>query len=275
MLDRTMSLNPPKSSGERIRDGILKALDHPVAQALGIIVLVLVIIDGAFFFFLLVGWQTMCRPRVDCEPRNWWYVFSVQLLTVLISYTATISMPWRCANLLHISGWACPPRENSAGHDLYGRVNHDPWFSIPRPRRLGITLLLLANSLAQFANQATKIIYYNYELQSTYPGNVWTSVFFGSSFLCVALAGVWMAYETSVLRKQNPNKFGPGPIDLAKQFYTRSIKKIRGGKDSNADVSEALEVERDIAIGSEVESEELPRRSITDVERSSMRLWGM
>jgi len=256
-----------------MRDSILKALDHPFAQAMGIVVLLLVIIDGALFFFLLVGWQSMCRPRVDCEPRNWWYNFSVQLLTALFTYMAVASMPWRCTNFLHISGLACPRRENSPGHDLYGQVNiDDPWYSIPRSRRLGITLLLLANCITQFANQATRMVYYNFELQNDFPGNLWTNVFFGSSFLCAAMAGAWLAYETSRLRKQSPNRFGPGPIDLAKQFY---MNRVRGGKDADTDEPEETEAEREHVVSAKDITREPLRRSILDVERSSMRLWAM
>ena len=60
-------LSPPRSTSERFRDWILRTLDSQLFQIIGYIVLFLVILDGALFFFFLVGWQTLCRPRTDCE----------------------------------------------------------------------------------------------------------------------------------------------------------------------------------------------------------------
>ena len=96
------TLSPSRSSGERSRDALLRLLDGTIFQYLGLMVLFLVVVDGAFFFFLLIGAQRMCRPRTDCDPRNGWYNISIQILNILFTYMATVSMPWRCTNAIHL-----------------------------------------------------------------------------------------------------------------------------------------------------------------------------
>lgn len=244
--DPLAPLDPPESCGERLRDFILRTLDHPFFQGLGIIVLILVIADGAFFFFLLMGWQTLCRPRTDCEPRNWWYNWSIQVLNVLFTYMAVVSIPWRSTNFLHITGCGCPRRNNTPGHDLYGRpVDDDIWFYVPLSRRLGITVILLLNCIFQFINQGTRIWYYSFELQDAYPGNLWTNIFFGLSFIMAGIGGAWLAYEVSLLRKKHPMKFGAGPIELARNFYKQHFgRKRRGSEDDDERIHDANDNER-------------------------------
>jgi hypothetical protein len=225
-LDYTMIV-PPRSMGEKVRDQILATLDSYPFQIMGAIVMFLVIADGAFFFFLLMGWQTLCRPRTDCDPRNWWYNFSVQLLNVLFTYMVTVSLPWRMTNLLHTTGCSCPFRTNDIGYDLYGQPTRDIWFYITLFRRKLILLCLILNVLTQYANQATRIVYYNFELQDTSPGNIWTNVFFVSSFAFAAIGGGWIAYEMSHVRKQYPTDyFPPGPIETLQTFIvTKGIDR--------------------------------------------------
>ena len=137
-------LQPPMSRCERLRDACLRILDKRFFQALGILVLFLVIVDGALFFFLLMGWHTLCdNEKTDCEPRNWWYNWSIQVLNVLFTYMAVVSMPWRCANFLHLTGTSCPPRNNAIGHNLYGLPDPELWFHIENARRLGITIVFV------------------------------------------------------------------------------------------------------------------------------------
>jgi hypothetical protein len=291
-------------------------LDRPFFQVTGIIVIVLVIVDGAFFFFLLMGWHTLCNTpsRTDCDPRNWWYNFSIQLLNVLFTYMNAVAMPWRSTQWLHISGWGCPYRKNALSHDLYGRVvDNDPWYYIPLGRRWGITTLLLLNAITQFINQGTRIVYYNFDLQNTSPGNIWTNVFFAASFLSAALAGGWMTYEVSILRKTYPqHQFGPGPKELVKAYYeenvtccgTKTIPKSSSSEDdtkemknkndhNNNDDKEPSEqkahsVDEEEAGDSRISpttrpsesfhpdpTREKKHRSIVPVQRSTMRMWAM
>lgn len=108
-------LCPHRSRGERFRDSILRRLDSPLFQYAGMIVFVGVIADGAFFFFLLMGWQTLCRPRTDCDPRNGWFNLSIQILNALFTYMALVSVPWRTANFIHSTKWSCPIRSHEPG----------------------------------------------------------------------------------------------------------------------------------------------------------------
>lgn len=271
-------LVPPKSHGEKFRDSILRILDHPFFQILGILVIILVIVDGAFFFFLLVGWQSMCRPRMDCEPRNWWYNASIQILNVLFTYMAIASMPWRSTHFLHITGWSCPYRTNAVGHDLYGVPNdNDVWFHISLKKRLGIILLLLTNCLTQFANQATRINYYSFEMQNEFPGNIWTNVFFAASFLAAGIAGAWLGYEVYVIRQANPGKFGPGPQELWYTFYDEYFARYFGERKNKVAENDIDQNEEDgeRRRNSVDPTRDPDRRSILPVDRTSMRMFAM
>mmetsp|Transcript_22214 Transcript_22214/g.36778 ORF Transcript_22214/g.36778 Transcript_22214/m.36778 type:complete len:312 (-) Transcript_22214:157-1092(-) len=221
-------LYPPMSGGEHFRDGLLRRLDSQFFQLIGIIVLFLVIVDGAFFFFLLVGAQGMCTEpsRTDCDPRNWWYNFSVQFLNGLFTWMAIVSMPWRCANWMHIACWGCPHRNNQVGRDLYGVRSEDSWFHLPLRKRGGIIIVLLLNCLAQFANQITRFIYSDFDSQNEFPGNIWTNVFFASSFIFAFIGACWLVYEETQLRKAHPpGTFTPGLLEIAEPYICCCKKK--------------------------------------------------
>lgn len=258
------ALDPPAGSSERIRDSLLRLLDRPVFQVIGMIVIFLIIADGALFFFLLMGWHALCEPVTDCEPRNWWYNFSIHVLNVLFTYTNLFSMPWRMTNFLHISGWSCPYRSNVLGCNLYGMPgSKEVWFHIPLRPRWGITVLLLLNAITQFVNQGTRFYYYQYELQDVHPGNIWTVAFFGASFVCAGIAAAWMTFEASKVRKRHPGKFGPGPIDLMKEM----IRRIRRRK-TEADA----EYETD---GVDPTRERRRRSVLHTADRATLRMWAM
>lgn len=214
-------LDPPVSRGEQWRDHALRCLDLPIMQKLGIVVLILVIADGALFFFLLMGWHRLCRPRRDCDPRNELYNLSIHILNVLLSYTAILSLPWRLANFFHLTHLSCfyPIRSSQPGRNLYGLPDPELWFHIPSAKRLGITIVLLLNCTFQFINHGTRIYFYNFDRQGHYPGNIWTSVFFAAAFACAGVGGTWMAIEAARMRKRHPGKFGPGPIGTLHELW--------------------------------------------------------
>lgn len=281
-------MDPPVSCGELLRDSVLRKLDKPFFQWLGIVVLVLVVADGAFFFFLLMGWQTLCRPRTDCNPRNWWYNWSIQMLNVLFTYMAAVSSPWRVANFLHLSGWSCPHRSNELGRNLYGLPDPQLWFHLPLSRRLGITLVLLLNCVFQFFNQGTRLYFYNFSDQDTSPGNIWTNVFFAASFICAGIGGVWMGIDAARIRKAQPEKFGNGPIDALRELCRRHFGKCADEEDvavDGADVANggadggAVEGGADIDEPSPSPSfdptREKKRRSVICEDRAAMRMWAL
>jgi endogenous inhibitor of DNA gyrase (YacG/DUF329 family) len=227
--DWLLTLTPPRSGTESCRDSLLAIFDRPVFQILGAIVMLLVIIDGALFFFLLIGAHRLCDEpsKTDCQPRNDVYNASIQVLNVLFTYMVTVSFPWRIANYLHTMGWSHPRRDNTLGCNLYGiqqlspenAPNNDIWFAIPLARRHGILILLLLNVVTQYANQVTRGIYYNFEKQNVFPGNIWTNVFFAASFIAAGIGAGWLLHEMSRVRKQYPKDFfPPGPIEAAHEL---------------------------------------------------------
>lgn len=206
--DPLKSLHPPPTCMENSRDALLRFLDHAFFQYLGIAVLLGVIVSGAIFFFFLMGWQTLCSipSKTDCQPRNDIYNVAIQVLTAFFTYMATFSMPWRCVNFLHTVGWHCPSCcGNAPGHDLYGLPTDDVWFHIPTRPRIVILVLLLWNCLFQYANQVSRILFYNYTLQDEFPGTLWTNLFFVSSMACATASGgtgswpiIWPPYALPI-----------------------------------------------------------------------------
>lgn len=289
-------LNPPLSSGEKMRDALLRLLDGTFFQYLGIAVLVGIVASGALFFFFLMGWQTLCRPRTDCQPRNDIYNIAIHFLNVFFTYTATVSMPWRCVNFLHTTGWACPYRENKPGHDLYGQVTDDVWFHVPLRQRLVIIVILLLNCLTQYANQVTRIIFYNYDLQNEFPGNLWVNIFFALSAICALVGGCLMGHHTGKIRATDPERFGLGPIELAQDMWKQWRHKTSSSEnDDNApdaeDAGATTTTPAEDAAASErahhhrrASEAALPefdptrsphRHSVIDVNRSSMRMFAL
>mmetsp|Transcript_16922 Transcript_16922/g.24826 ORF Transcript_16922/g.24826 Transcript_16922/m.24826 type:complete len:359 (-) Transcript_16922:177-1253(-) len=214
------TLDPPPSKSELFRDCILDCLETRVKRIISSVALFLVIVDGAFMFFLMAGWHNMCEPKLDCEPRNFWVNMSIQILNVLFTYLVTISLPWRMTMICRLYGDSCgrePIRPLSVGLDLYGRPTELIWFHIPISRLKIIILLLIANTLTQYANQVTRIVYYSYDLSNNAPGNIWVNVFFAASISCSVLAGIVQIHAENVLRKANPEKF---PADLVTLYST-------------------------------------------------------
>ena len=272
---RIDDLDPKMSLAEDWRDHLLRLLDGRFFQAIGLTVLLLIVADGAFFFFLLMGWHNMCTPRTDCEPRNYWYNVSVQFLTALFTYTAFISMPWRCVNALHVFGCSCPRRRNSVGSDLYGFHSSDVWFHIPLRKRCWIISFLLLNCLTQFANQYTRLVYSTFDAQNTTPGNIWTGVFFLCSMLCAAIGGAWLVYEESEVRRSSPpGTFPPGFLQVIGKFFQRCRTKKKEPLESDLGEVAFEESERPVPEVFDP-TRHLSLHDITPASRGTMRLFGM
>ena len=132
----------------------------------------------------------------------------------------TVAMPWRCTNALHAFGWAVPRRDNADGLDLYGRPSRDVWFHLPLRHRRTITVTLLLNVLTQYVNQATRIVFWSYQLQGHFPGNVWTNVFFGLSMLCAAVGAAHLLVAEERVRRDHPQLFEPGPVQQLRDWWS-------------------------------------------------------
>jgi hypothetical protein len=278
-----LQLSPPRSRRESVRDWFLRTLDRPFFQVLGLVVLFGVVADGAAFFFFLMGWQATCSEpsRTDCEPRNSIYNVTVQLLTWLFTYMAIVSMPWRCVNATHTFGWGTPPRDNAKGLDVYGRPTNEIWFHMDLINRGGIIIVLLMNCLLQFANQATRLIFYNYELQDTSPGNKWVNIFFVSSMVFAAIGAIWGIIVSERIRKKHPGRFGPGPWQTVRHYWRVCVNRCCLCREVEEEEVEELEESEQLLRKLEEEcDEENPTRNplkigLLGAQRAGLRLFGL
>lgn len=221
------SIRPAPTKMELMRDDLLTLLNGNVSRGAAIFVAFLVIVDGAFFFFLLIGVHNMCSdpsPR-NCDPRNYWYNFSIQFLNVNITYFALVSLPWKLAHAHHLS---CSKRSCEIGRDLYGQPTEEIWYQISPTKRRIIVALFIGNSFAQLTNQSMRIVYSTYDLQSAWPGNLLTSVFFFTSFSCAFMAAMGQLHEQASIRKQQPGQFPLGPAKIARIFMKQSMTGLEG-----------------------------------------------
>lgn len=270
--------NPPMTRRERFRDWVLRLCDGPEFQVMGMIVLFLVVADGALFFFFLMGWQTLCDDpsRTDCEPRNSVYNVSVQILTGLFTYMVTVSMPWRCANAIHIFGLGV--RDNSIGLDLYGRPTNEIWFHIGFWNRAGIIICLLLNCFLQYANQVTRIMYHSYELQNTHPGNKWVNIFFITSFVFAGIGAAWGAIVEQRIRRERPGRFGPGLLEVMREYRLIVLNWLCPCCKYEAEEPALTDLEAQQKELEEKEDKEDPTKNsinLFKIQRAGLRLFGL
>jgi len=220
-------LDPPPSRSEILRDKCLNFFSGKVYFWIGVAVITLVVIDGAFFFFLFIGAHNMCTPRTNCNPRNWWYNFSIQFLTVLFTYLAIITLPWRLSHAAHLYNSSRKyNRSSEVGLDLYGQPTEKIWYHIPQSRRENIIFFLILNTLTQYANQASRIIFYNFELQDVYPGKLWTLLFFVLSMVFGAVGGFLQLHAELKLRKEHPDKFPSNLFEILREYRTKHFDTL-------------------------------------------------
>jgi hypothetical protein len=164
---------------------------------------------------------------------------------------------------------------------------------LPLKHRRGVVALLLLSAIAQLFNQAARLVFRTYEMQSTFPGTVWVNVFFAVSFVCAFVGGVWMAAASEHVRRREPDKFGPGPIQVflasrAGQVLCRVGRwvccccgcdvevrvaklEVEAQERENREAAEHhIELPRDPTT-SEIRSHRFPRRG----SRTELRMFGM
>ena len=106
---------------ETARDKLLEFLATPLLSYWTLIYVwhaCAVVLTGAVFFFMLVGWHGLCDPPTGCEPRNTIYNVTVQLLTALFTFAVLLTWTWRAANVHQL---LCSKRGCEPGFDFYGR----------------------------------------------------------------------------------------------------------------------------------------------------------
>ena len=99
-----------------------------------------------------------------------------------------------------------------------------------------------------------------------------------------------MGYEIWLLRKAHPGKFGPSPMEMAQELYDKTMGKERvetaNENESDESGKKGNEPEDAEAVGSGENADHVAghfpdptreprRRSVVNVERSSMRMWAM
>ena len=232
---------PPADAthSEKFRDNLFAFLDGPCMFKVNIANIIIIIVNGAFFFCLLVGMQTMCTPLLNCQPRNWWLNWSIQLLNVNFTFGALVALPWRLANSWHLWGLACPGRANDDGLDLYGRETEEIWFHIPRNHRRGINAIFLGNAVSQFVNHAMRCVYHTYATSNEMPGQVLVNVFFILAFVLAGWGAVYLARREAALRKDQPGRWAD-PLGDAIKAGRAWCRERCGGGDADAAEKEPL-----------------------------------
>jgi hypothetical protein len=226
-FDATQKHPTDATCSERFRDNLFGFLDGPCMFKVNIANILIIIVNGAFFFFLMVGWQDMCSPRkgqgAACQPRNWWLNWSIQLLNVNFTFGALVAFPWRIANSWHLWGVACPGRANDDGFDLYGHETEEIWFHIPRSHRRWINAIFMSNAISQFINQATRIVYHTFKTSNEMPGVVLTNLWFIGAFVFAGWGAVYLGSRRRPSERSTPGA-GPTPWGTPSKWCGRSSR---------------------------------------------------
>lgn len=267
-----VALDPPLSVGERRRDQLLTFLDsNRWILYINATVYILIVAMIVLWLFMVTGWQSLCTTPspTNCEPRNTIYNAAIHALTSLFVYLCAICFPWRIVHLMHSLGWSRPCRSNEVGHDLYGLLPQpddtkwDPWFFVPRRKRVVVLIFLLASCLIHFTNQICRGIYYSYELGNSWPGEFLTNTLFVISLICAIVGATLFGRYTGLIRRTNPQRFGLGPLDSCKERWSQRKQKQQkrnstttpdtthhDGHQQTALVKERVECETGISISS-------------------------
>mmetsp|Transcript_28100 Transcript_28100/g.77282 ORF Transcript_28100/g.77282 Transcript_28100/m.77282 type:complete len:288 (-) Transcript_28100:1658-2521(-) len=222
--DDTNALDPPLTESEKRRDWLLDFFDNnPYIVGMNYFVLFIVVASGAVWFFMITGWHTLCEPKTNCQPRNQVYNVAIHILTGCFSWMVSIVYPWRCAHLLHTIGFSKPFRSNKVGLDLNGQDTDNVFYHLSKCKKLHVLVVLHLNTLFQYANQICRANYPTNAAANTPKGNIFTSAFFGLSFIMAGLGGCLYWKYTSEVRELDKERFGLGPLDTARVTWEQHI----------------------------------------------------
>ena len=74
-----------------------------------------------------------------------------------------------------------------------------------------------------------------YSFQDSYPGNLWTNLFFFQNFFCAFAGAIYQAVQERQLRLGQPGRFPPGPLEEARLAYrewrARTTASAAGGSE--------------------------------------------
>lgn len=210
-IPRMKSKPADATCGERFRDNILDFFTSPIFTWIMVVWILLVVADGAFFFFLMIGAHNI-KP---VATANWYLNASIQLLNWLFTYTAITTFPWRFSNICNM----CCNRRSAIGLDFYGRTTDDIWFYIPPIHRHIITFISLLNIASQISNQVFRSIYFTFEEAAVMPGLLYVNLFFGLAFSFGIISGIYQWMQENKLHTINAEKFGPGDLEKVSLFF--------------------------------------------------------
>lgn len=215
---------------ERCRDGALRFVawyaQTRFFQVVTVIWALAVVVLGALFFFLLVGWHGMEQGEA-MDLGN----VCIQILTAQFSYILFLTLPWRIANTVHVTGCS---RSCAVGLDLYGRPTNGIWFFIPPHKRRWVTALAMANAIFQYATQATRIVWPSYADSQTPAGLICINATFGLSIICGMSSGMFQGCCEDGVRKLYPGRFPPTPFAAALAAYKDAKAELQMVRISNA-----------------------------------------
>ena len=83
------------------------------------------------------------------------------------------------------------------------------------------------NAFFQYATQACRFAWSSYEESQVMPGVLWINVTFVLSILCGVSSGIWQGCAEGAVRKANPGRFPPTPVEFAIEAWKREREEAR------------------------------------------------
>lgn len=102
-----------------------------------------------------------------------------------------------------------------------------PRFHIPPHKRRWIVALLCGNAFFQYATQATRFIWSSYDDSQSMPGVLWINLTFVLSIMCGISSGIWQGCAEGAVRKADPGRFPPTPVDFALEAWKQEREQQR------------------------------------------------
>ena len=207
--DSYLAIPDTASCFQRFNYGYINARTSAPWLVIDLLYILAVVVDGAFFAFMLVGLSSMNE-----EDSEEWLNWSIQILCALFSYPVIVEIPWRFTNVVNL--FAGSP---DVGVDFNGAKTDKIWFHLPVANRRVLTVCLVLNAVFQWVNQWSRIAYPSYSSSNSMPGAVLTNVFFAASFVFGIGGGIAQGVMEGKLRKENEGKF-EGKVEGFKKAFT-------------------------------------------------------
>jgi hypothetical protein len=100
-------------------------------------------------------------------------------------------------------------------------------FHIPPPKRRWVVALLCGNAFFQYATQLCRFAWPSYNDSQTMPGVLWINLTFVCSILCGISSGIMQGAAEGEVRKAEPGRFPPTPIEFALEAWKKEREEAR------------------------------------------------